>query len=213
MCENSDPNNDFEKAAASLHQKFRDVRLSDEFDQKSFTISSNSKSTGRRSSILDGYLTCNDSSPVPISHKKNSLTPPTESDNSSHIIQLQAKLDCMEKENEVLKLRVADANSVKREAVERLQMCVEETQAMAFHNDILTQKVEELESAQSMDRMNSHEVESQKSQKHKKEIKMLREKNQEYEKRANDMVAEMGEQMAALQDMAMKRIEVSIATS
>ena len=203
-CENSNPNNDFEKAAASLHQKFRDVRLSDEFPDKCINVDSN-RSIEHRSSILEGYHTADDKTPVP--HGKKS--PPITSD---VVYELQAKLDCMDAENARMKLNVADANSVKREAVERLQMCVEEVQALTFHNDILTQRVDELESCQSRDRMHTHELESSKSQKHRREIKMLKEKNVEYETRANAMVAEMAEQMAQLQDMAMKRIEVRECT-
>jgi hypothetical protein len=207
--ENNDPNNEFEKAAACLHQKFRNIRLSDEFDENfSFSNRDSRHSGGRRSSILmDGYHTADDSTPVPTI--KKSTIGSRSSYDSDETYHLQARLNCMEAENALLKLRVADANSVKREAVERLQMCMEESQSQAFHNEILNQRISELESSQSMDRMNTHEVESQKSQKHKKEIKMLKDKNNEYEKRANAMVAEMADQMAALQDMAMKRIEVN----
>lgn len=84
----------------------------------------------------------------------------------------------------------------------------EELQAMTFLNSILEQRVAELEQTISQDRLETNETVSNRGKKHKLELKRLAQERSSYEERANQMVTQMGEQMALLQSMAMGRIEV-----
>ena len=85
----------------------------------------------------------------------------------------------------------------------------EELQAMTVLNSILEQRVNELEQTISQDRLDANESASNRGKKHKSELKRLANERSSYEDRANQMVTQMGEQMALLQSMAMGRIEVT----
>lgn len=85
----------------------------------------------------------------------------------------------------------------------------DELQAMTFLNSILEQRVNELEQTISQDRLDANESASNRGKKHKLELKRLALERSSYEDRANQMVTQMGEQMALLQTMAMGRIEVT----
>lgn len=85
----------------------------------------------------------------------------------------------------------------------------EDLQAMMFLNSVLEQKISELEHAMSQDRLEQNEHGASRGKKHKAELKRLAHERSDYEDRANQMIAEMGEQMAMLQSTAMDRIEVS----
>ena len=86
----------------------------------------------------------------------------------------------------------------------------EDLNAMLFLNSVLEQKINELEQTISPDRLEHYENGANRGKKHKLELKRLALDRANYEERANQMIAEMGEQMALLQSMAMGRIEVSI---
>ena len=100
----------------------------------------------------------------------------------------------------------------RKQAFKIANMSVAEIDTLRFENEILTQNIEELEMQLSHCRMSAFEMEddSEKVKKQEATIRYLRRKNEEYEKRANTMVAEITEQMTTLQEMAMKRIQVSI---
>jgi hypothetical protein len=85
----------------------------------------------------------------------------------------------------------------------------EDLQAMMFLNSVLEQKICELEHAMSQDRLEQSEHGASRGKKHKAELKRLAHERSDYEDRANQMISEMGEQMAMLQSTAMDRIEVS----
>lgn len=84
----------------------------------------------------------------------------------------------------------------------------EDLHAMLFLNSVLEQKINELEQTISQDRLEQNENGANRGKKHKLELKRLALDRANYEERANQMIAEMGEQMALLQSMAMGRIEV-----
>jgi hypothetical protein len=87
----------------------------------------------------------------------------------------------------------------------------EDLHAMLFLNSVLEQKINELEQTISQDRLEQYENGANRVKKHKLELKRLALDRANYEERANQMIAEMGEQMALLQTMCMGRIEVSPA--
>lgn len=97
-----------------------------------------------------------------------------------------------------------------KEAFKIAQMSVAENEALSFENEVLNQTVESLETQLSQSRMASFEAaeDTEKVKRQQATIRFLRLKNEEYEARANNVVTEMTEQMAKLQDMAMTRIQV-----
>jgi hypothetical protein len=118
-----------------------------------------------------------------------------------------------EKNAELIK-QVNIANHERKEAFKIAKMSVAENAALQFENDIMNQTVEDLEMQLSQARMMAFESQedTNKIKKQNSTIRFLRQKNEEYETRANTMVTEMTEQMAMLQDMAMKRIQVCDTT-
>lgn len=88
----------------------------------------------------------------------------------------------------------------------------EDLHAMLFLNSVLEQKINELEQTISQDRLEQYENGANRGKRHKLELKRLALDRANYEERANQMIAEMGEQMALLQSMAMGRIEVYLAS-
>ncbi|KAJ1419012.1 hypothetical protein B484DRAFT_400309 [Ochromonadaceae sp. CCMP2298] len=101
----------------------------------------------------------------------------------------------------VLRARVVESDA-------RCTMAVEEVNAASFVSSLQEQKIEELETNMSRDRMEFNEALSQKSRKHKSAVKKLNQERAEYEQRADQMIQQMQEQMGQLQVMAMTRIEV-----
>lgn len=113
--------------------------------------------------------------------------------------------------NAELSKQVRIANHERKEAFKIAQLSIAENEALKFENDVLTQTADELEVQLSQCRMATFEAgeDTEQLKKQAHTIRLLRKKNDEYEARANTMVTEMTEQMTALQDMAMKRIQVS----
>jgi len=83
----------------------------------------------------------------------------------------------------------------------------EELNAMLFLNSVQEQQIGELHNVVSRERLELNETLSGRVRKHRAEVKRLNAERASYEERANQMVAQMGEQMALLQQMAMGRIE------
>jgi len=89
----------------------------------------------------------------------------------------------------------------------RLEMAIEEINSLTFYNSLQDQKILEMETNITQDRMEHNENNSNRSRKHKAEIKLLKAEREEYEQKANEMIQQMQEQMSLLQTMAMNRIE------
>ena len=83
----------------------------------------------------------------------------------------------------------------------------EELQAMTFLNGVQEQQLLELEESVHRMRLDANEAISNRIRKHKTELKRLATDRANYEDQANQMIAQMGEQMGLLQQMAMSRIE------
>lgn len=90
----------------------------------------------------------------------------------------------------------------------RLAMAVEDHEALNFVIAVQNLKIRELEVSISNSRLQHNETLSEKHRKHKSELRRLNRERIEYEARAESMIAQMTEQMNALQTMAMARIEV-----
>lgn len=128
---------------------------------------------------------------------------------TSHL-ELENQIAKLKAQNAQLTKDIGFANYERKEAFKIANMAVDENKALQFENDVLNQSVEDLEMQLSQSRMNAFEteVDTDKIKKQSATIRFLRQKNEEYENRANTMVTEMTEQMATLQEMAMKRIQV-----
>ena len=98
----------------------------------------------------------------------------------------------------------ADKNNLEK----KTSLLEEELHAMMFLNSILEQRINELEQAISMDRLESNETISNRGKKHKAELKKLALERSNYEERAHQMITQVTAQMALLQSTAMGRIEV-----
>jgi primosomal protein N'' len=182
-------------------------------------------------SSQDGYLTANDEddsseeeTPIKAKERRSNgfllkmISGATSCDEKSppsavpdNIKDLRSKLTRSERDNTFLREQLALSSELCTEAKECSRMVVAENQAWIFHNDILLQRISDLETKLNSERMRNHEKDCHKSDRHREEMQKLKTKNLEYEKRANAMVAEMSQQMSQLQDMAMKRIEVMSA--
>ena len=79
---------------------------------------------------------------------------------------------------------------------------------MNFLNEVLEQKVAEVQEQMSLERMTLQEQLADRRKKHKIEIKRLMAEKVIYEERANSVIEQFREQMAQLQAVAMTRIEV-----
>lgn len=90
---------------------------------------------------------------------------------------------------------------------EQFNALVMEMQAQVFTNALQSQQIEELECTISRDRLDNNEHEASKKKKFKKEKAKLEQEKMQVEERANDMVAQLTEQMNTIQTVAMSRIE------
>mmetsp|Transcript_1191 Transcript_1191/g.1934 ORF Transcript_1191/g.1934 Transcript_1191/m.1934 type:complete len:373 (-) Transcript_1191:134-1252(-) len=218
--ENNNPN-ERRHTESNLTKDFNELSIShdrsDEGSQSSTQSTPQYKSeTSRRSSIIEGYVTANDDfSPenTPVRCKKlkseytdnraqyDAATPDEET------INLRRRLTELEEQNMSLHGALTQTQKAMSQSLESAKMSLEENQSWAFMNDILCQRVAELESTLNLNRMHTSEKEYNKTAKHKEEIKKLKSKNEEYESRANAMVEEMSARMSQLQEYAMKRIE------
>jgi hypothetical protein len=151
----------------------------------------------------------NTSQDVPSSTESNTISELSES-LSSFSSGDSEKMDKLKAENVQLTKDIQAANHERKAAFKIAHMSVDENKALQFENDVLHQTIEDLEMQLSQSRMNAFEtdVDTDKIKKQSATIRFLRQKNEEYENRANTMVAEMTEQMATLQEMAMSRIQV-----
>jgi hypothetical protein len=157
------------------------------------------------SPYLDGYLTANDESTC--SHTPPQSPPPSSSGSSSSS-SLTKTLTKLQQENIKLKKQLQQSTEIQNEAVAIAQMSQQEIECLNFANDVLIQRSNEIEEQLTRERMRYHEKDNHRVDKYREEIKSLKAKNSEYERRANEMVTEMNQQMSQLQDMAMSRIEV-----
>jgi hypothetical protein len=110
------------------------------------------------------------------------------------------ELGVSKSESEALRARVSESDA-------RCVAATEEVNAASFVSSLTEQKIEELETNMSRDRMEFNEALSQKSRRHKSMVKKLNHERAEYETRADQMIQQMQEQMGQLQVMAMGRIE------
>jgi hypothetical protein len=165
------------------------------------------------SPYLDGYLTANDeSSSQPASPTPPSPTPPVPSSASASSFFMTKTLEKLQQDNLHLKAQLRRSTEIQNESVAIAKMSQQEIECLNFANDILTQKCNEIEEQLTRERMRYHEKDNHRIDKYREEIKSLKAKNSEYERRANEMVTEMNQQMSQLQDMAMTRIEVRYNT-
>jgi hypothetical protein len=95
-----------------------------------------------------------------------------------------------------------------KENENRLQMAIEEQQACDYLLEVQNLKIREFEVAISNSRLSLNEAVSEKNRKHKAEIKRIRRERSDYESQTNQLIAQLNEQMATMQTMAMSRIEV-----
>jgi hypothetical protein len=171
---------------------------------------------------LDGYVTANEEDQLPLDETKNELSnqnffspsspiPLPINTNTSPITSpsfLSFLNEKLTKENSILSKKLQLSERRQQEAYEVAKMSQNEIECLLFANDVLTQKSLQIEEQLTKERMRYREKDHQKVDKYKEEIRSLKGKNSEYERRANEMVAEMNLQMSQLQDMAMTRIEV-----
>jgi hypothetical protein len=97
-----------------------------------------------------------------------------------------------------------------READDRAMCVQEELNAMMFLNDVQEQQLLELDQTMTSERLNMHESLSSRTRKHKAEVRKLTAEHTNYENQANQMMAQMTEQMEMLQKVAMSRIETLV---
>lgn len=114
----------------------------------------------------------------------------------------------LREENEELAFKLKETTNNLKVAVTRGRLAMEEVAAVNFQNDILQQENLELDCKISSERMDVNENASEKSRKHKLELEKLQREKDQYEKRADDMILQMNEQMTQLQTVAMDRIQV-----
>jgi hypothetical protein len=168
---------------------------------------------------LDGYVTANEEDQMPPSLEPSSPSSPLPSPSASTSASASASAsaspsflsflnDKLTKENSALRNQFQISQRIQNEAMEVAKMAQNEIECLLFANDVLNQKSLQMEEQLTKERMRYREKDHQKVDKYKEEIRTLKGKNSEYERRANEMVAEMNLQMSQLQDMAMSRIEV-----
>jgi hypothetical protein len=164
---------------------------------------------------LDGYVTANEEDQMPPSLEPSSPSSPLPSPSASTSASTSASPsflsflnDKLTKENSALRNQFQISQRIQNEAMEVAKMAQNEIECLLFANDVLNQKSLQMEEQLTKERMRYREKDHQKVDKYKEEIRTLKGKNSEYERRANEMVAEMNLQMSQLQDMAMSRIEV-----
>lgn len=158
---------------------------------------------------------------ISFAEGRKSLRSPSGSQSSAEIEQLRNKIAALEKENRDLKFSTAEheeiVKTMQQKAIEVSEKLVfveqqkkdawEEVNAINFVNSIMDQKLTEVESELSANRMDSNEANREKLQKYKSKIKKMQKDKQEYEAGADAMIKQLTEQMTTLQSMAMKRIE------
>ena len=82
----------------------------------------------------------------------------------------------------------------------------DEVQAQHFINGVQAQGIEQLEQEISLDRMNQNESVREKNRKHKQALKRLKDERNEHEVRCENMMEQMQDQMNAVQEACMSRI-------
>lgn len=136
---------------------------------------------------------------IPLENKATTL----KTNNSMQSPQAKEVEKVKSKESEGTYSAKAFWNEVNKQAV-----CQNELEAMIFLNSIQEQQINELVQKISKSRLDQNEDLVNRGKKHKHELKKIAKDRASYEERANEMISQMGEQMALLQSMAMSRIEV-----
>eukprot|EP01031_Cornospumella_fuschlensis_P030587 gene30587-36960_t len=107
-----------------------------------------------------------------------------------------------------LKRKVIKMREQRNHHLDMILMCREETESVRFLNAIQELKIEELTSSLSLNTIEKQEALTQRSKKYKQALSKLKQEKDAYEQRANGVIAQLHEQMASLQTMAMERIAV-----
>lgn len=111
-------------------------------------------------------------------------------------------------ENKKLSADLKVVTAACNDAIQHGKIAMDEVAAMNFKNNVLEQQNLELDCKLSSQRMNINENASEKSRKHKQDLARLQEEKDQYEKRADELIQQMNEQMSQLQTVAMDRIAV-----
>jgi hypothetical protein len=122
--------------------------------------------------------------------------------------KINSNISCLLDENNMLKKELKLEKEIRNEVVNSGLMAYNEIHALNFLNDILQQKNADLENQISSDRLTQNENASNKSRKHKQEVEKLKEEKENFERRANELIGQLNEQMTMLQTVAMDRITV-----